>query len=147
MKFTVVGSRIICARKNNPQVDADGYRYIAEFDAHVTSVPPHVAAKLTAAEVIELAEFLQEREQLQQDTPQRTMIDALPGLLLNGVEVLDDVDELNADTYRRLDDTVTRLRKALQGVTPVSHSTPAALRRMRQADAQKERLERLKQEL
>jgi hypothetical protein len=62
MKFTIAGSRIICSRKDNTANAKDAYRRVVEFDAHVESVPPHVAARLTSGELEHLKEFMADRQ-------------------------------------------------------------------------------------
>ena len=86
MKFTVAGNKIICSR------DADNPIQVVVFDAHLESVPPHVAAKLTRREIEELDHFLSDRKRIQSNPTEANMLEALPKLLAESTkERLEDI--------------------------------------------------------
>ena len=147
MRFRVAGSRIICSRKDNTASDDRAYRQVVDFDAHVDTIPPHVEAKLTQGELRELKAFLADRKRIQANPATVNMLEALPDLIEETIEILDSVDQLNVAMYRRLRKSVARLTDALQEVKPRNGGELTLLRNMRGREALKERLKNLKQNL
>ena len=144
MKFTVAGNRIICSRKDNTIVDEDVYRQAVEFDAHVESVPPHVSAKLVTSEVEELKAFMADRNRIQANPAVKNMLEVLPGLLGEAADVLNSAERVNETMYNELSAAITKTRRALESVKPVSRGVPTAVNSMRYSEAQKERLGNIK---
>lgn len=147
MKFTVAGNKIICSRVDMTVEDDDKHRAVVEFDAHVDTVPPHVAAKLTRREVRELDQFLADRKRLKQDPAEINMLEALPELIGEVTHVLQSAEQLNVALYDRLHVAVADLREALRDVRPQSPGTSEPIRGMRPSEVLKQRLEIIKQEL
>lgn len=150
MKFTVAGSRIICSRADNTVEDDGAYRHVVEFDAHVDSVPPHVAARLTSCEADQLKAFIADRKRIQANPIEKNMLEALPDLLGEATEILDSVDEVNGTMYEKLSKSIAELSKCLENVRPAAlgnKGKPTPLKGMRDSEAQKERLQNIKQEL
>lgn len=147
MKFTVAGSRIICSRKDNTVADDEVYRHVVEFDAHVESVPPHVSAKLIASEIEQLKEFMADRQRIQANPAVINMLEALPGLLEEATDVLSSVERVNETMYSKLAAAIAKTSRALENVKPVSRGKPTPVNSMGSSEAQKERLENIKQEL
>jgi len=147
MKFTVAGSKIICSRKDNTVEGADQYRQVVSFDAHVKTVPPHVATKLTQSEIVELEHFLADRKRIQTNPTEANMLEALPELLAESTKVLQSIDEIDGASYQRLQSSLANMAEALQSVRhrPKGRVTP--IRGMRESEALKERLEDIKQDL
>ena len=147
MKFTVAGNRIICSRTDNTVEDEGVYRRVVEFDAHVDTVPPHVAARLTSHEADRLKEFMADRKRIQANPVETNMLEALPDLLSEAMEILDSVDEVNSAMYERLSMSIAMLSASLENVRPATKGKLTILKGMRNSEAQKERLENIKQEL
>lgn len=147
MKFTVAGSKITCSRIDNTVDDGTQYRCVAVFDAHVDTVPPHVAAKLTAGEIKELKGFLSDRKRIQANPAERNMLEALPELLRDATEILKSVDRLNRTMYRTLANSIDDLSRALESVKPGSNSYLTPIKNMRESEALKEQLETIKKRL
>jgi hypothetical protein len=147
MKFTVVGNRIVCCRKDRVAKTGQQYRHVVEFDSHVDSVPPHVAARLTKAEVEELKHFIADRKRIRANPAVTNMFEALPGLLHEATRTLQSVEQMNEALHDQLHAAVADLRTALANVKRASTGGPTPVRRMRHSEAQKERLEHIKQEL
>lgn len=147
MKFTVVGNRIICSRTDNTVEDEGAYRRVVEFDAHVDTVPPHVAARLTSHEADQLKEFMADRKRIQANPVETNMLEALPELLSEATEILDSVDKVNSAMYERLSMSIGVLSASLENVRPATKEKLTTLKGMRNSEAQKERLENIKQEL
>jgi hypothetical protein len=147
MKFSVAGSRIICSRKDNTVDNKAVYRRVVEFDAHVETIPPHVAARLTSGEIEQLQEFLADRKRIQATPAEQNMLEALPGLLREATEILKSVDTVNKTMYTQLSRSIGELVQALDNVKPAPSGGPTPVNRMRKSEAQKERLENIKQEL
>ena len=147
MRFTVAGSKIICSRIDKT-VDSDNrYRNVVEFDSHVDTVPPHVAAKLTRSEVIELEEFLADRQRIQKEPVAVNILEALPDLVEEVTDVLTSVNNLNNSVYERLWSSVASLADALESVRPENNGRGAPIQGMRSSEVLKERLENIKREL
>jgi hypothetical protein len=147
MKFTIAGSRIICSRKDNTANAKDAYRRVVEFDAHVESVPPHVAARLTSGELEHLKEFMADRQRIQANPANKNMLEALPGLLDEARDILESTERVNMPLYEHLSESISALSSALEKVTPARDNRPTHVSRMRDSEAQKERLENIRQEL
>jgi hypothetical protein len=147
MKFTVAGSKIICSRVDRTSEGADTYRRVVQFDAHVDSIPPHVAARLTQGEMDELKQFLADRRRIQANPAEKNMLEALPGMLDEATEVLESVDSINKTMYRQLATSIKRLTTALESIKPRSSGRITLVRKMRDSEALKERLENIKQKL
>ena len=147
MNFTVAGSRIICSRKDNTIADEDAYRHVVEFDAQVKTVPPHVAARLTAGETEELKAFIADRQRIQANPAEKNMLEVLPGLLQEAADVLDAVESVNKTMYGTLFASIAKLSDALDNVKPVARSESTPVNSMRISEAQKERLKNIKKEL
>jgi hypothetical protein len=145
MKFSVEGSRIVCRRRDNTVEEPDRYRHVVEFDAHVDGVPPHVGARLTAGEVQELKKFMADRRRIKANPAEKNMLEALPGLLDEAVSVVDSVDEVNVALYEELEAALKRLQASLGRVRPSAvHRGPTTVERMKDRDAQKERLDQIR---
>lgn len=147
MKFTVSGSRIICSRADNTVDEECAYRRVVEFDAHVDTIPPHVAARLTAGEVEQLAAFMADRKRIQANPIEKNMLEALPTLLEEAAEILGSVDRVNNAMYQQLSAAIAGLSAALNSVKPAQTGNPTAVNRMRKSEAQKERLENIRRSL
>ena len=147
MRFTVAGSKIICSRKDNTVEDDEAYKRVVEFDAQVDSVPPHVAARLATCEVEELNVFFAERERIQADSVEKNLLEALPGLLQESTDILNAATSVNETMYRELSASINKLRGAMDNVKLVSRGEPQPVNRMASSEAQKERLENIKQDL
>lgn len=147
MRFTVAGSKIICSRIDRTVEDADKYRPVVEFDAHLDTVPPHVAARLTQSEVEELEHFLVDRKRIQANPADVNMLEALPELLDEATEILGSVDRLNKTMYRKLHSSIVQLIQTLDNVKPRDKGRVTPIRTMRKSEALKEKLENIKQDL
>jgi len=147
MKFTVAGSRIICSRKDSTAEDDGVYRHVVEFDSHVDTVPPHVAARLTASEIDQLKEFIADRMRIQANPAAKNMLEFLPDLIAEATGILDSVDEVNQTMYKRLSKSIDGLRASLEKVSPTATGRVTPVKRMRRSEAQKERLENIKKVL
>ncbi|MFT4583758.1 MAG: hypothetical protein ACI915_004644 [Gammaproteobacteria bacterium] len=146
MKFTVVGNKIICSPKNIPAGDDDGYRrVVVEFDSHVDRIPPHVAARLAHSEIAELEHFLADRRRIQANPTAKNLLEALPGLLREATQILDSVAHVNSATYKQLRTSTSQMSVALENVKPAREGGVTAVKNMSESDAQKERLEHIKQ--
>ena len=144
MKFTVCGSRIVCSRKDRAAADDDVYTIVVEFDAHLQTVPTHVAARLTNGEVAQLKAFMTERQRIQGKPAERNLLEALPGLLEDATDILEQVEQVNDETYRSLSVSIGELNDALRRVKPAHRDNAAPIKNMRKSEAQKERLENIK---
>jgi hypothetical protein len=147
VRFTVAGSKIICSRKDNTVEDDEAYKRVVEFDAQVDSVPPHVAARLATCEVEELNVFFAERERIQADSVEKNLLEALPGLLQESTDILNAATSVNETMYRELSASINKLRGAMDNVKLVSRGESQPVNRMASSEAQKERLENIKQDL
>jgi hypothetical protein len=128
--------------------DVDKFRQVVAFDSHLETVPPHVAAKLTQSEIVELEHFLLDRKRIQANPTEANMLEALPELLAESTDVLNSVDELNESMYQKLCLSVASLTEALQSVKPRSKGRAVTpIRSMRESEVLKERLENIKQDL
>lgn len=147
MKFEVAGNKIICSRKDNTVKDGEAFRRVVEFDSHVDTIPPHVSARLTNSEIKQLKEFLADRKRIQATPAEKNMLEALPGLLLEATEIIKSVNTVNKTMYKQLSRSIGELAQALDDVKPAPVGGPTPVNRMRNSQAQKERLENIKQEL
>ena len=147
MKFTVAGNQIICTRDDKTVDGADRLRQVVAFDAHLESVPPHVAAKLTWSEIAELDHFLADRKRIQSNPTEVNMLEALPKLLAESTETVKLANDLDSSLHQRLCSSVAGLTEALQSVRPRSNGRVTLIRSMRESEALKERLEDIKQNL
>ncbi len=141
MKFTIAGNKIICSRDN------DKLRKVVAFDAHLDSVPPHVAAKLTRREIEELGHFLSDRSRIRSNSTEANMLDALPSLLAESTEALYSSNELERSLHERLSSSVAGLSEALRSVKPRSKARVTLIRGMCESEALKERLADIRQNL
>ena len=144
MNFTVAGSKVLCSRIDNTVAEEEVYRRVVEFDAHVESVPPHVSAKLIGSEIEQLQAFMADRKRIQANPAIKNMLEALPGLLEEATVVLSSVKRVNETMYSTLSAAITKTRRALDGVKPVSQGEPTPVNGMRYSEAQKERLKNIK---
>lgn len=147
MKFTIAGSRIICSRKDGTRTEGDGYKRVVEFDTHVESVPPHVAARLARREIEELEAFLADRQRIRANPSDKNMLEALPGLLDDATDILESVDQVNETVYSALETSVAALCTAMARVKPARGDELTRVDNMLGSEAQKERLEHIKQEM
>ena len=147
MRFTVAGSKIICSRKDNTIENDQAYKRVVEFDAQVKSVPPHVAARLATCEVEELNDFFAERARIQADSAEKNLLEALPGLLQESTDILSATTNVDETMYTALSASIKKLERALANVKPILRSEPHSAKGMASSEAQKERLENIKQEL
>ena len=147
MNFTVAGSKVICSRKDNTVAADESYRRVVEFDANVDSVPPHVSAKLIGSEIEQLKQFMNDRKRIQTNSAVKNMLEALPGLLKEAADVLTSVERINESMYNKLSAAIAKMNSALDKVKPVSRDEPTPVDNMRFSEAQKERLENIKQQL
>lgn len=147
MKFTVAGSRIVCSRKDNTAEVDETYRCVVEFDAQVETVPPHVAARLTHGETEELRHFLADRQRIQASSVEQNMLEALPGLLQEATQILQSAQQVNRTLYAQLATAIADMQSALENIKPAGNENPTPLRNMRHTEAQKQRLENIKQDL
>ena len=144
MQFTVCGSRIICSRKDRSAADDDVYKFVVEFDAHLHTVPMHVAARLTSNEVAQLEAFMAERQRIQANPAERNLLEVLPGLLEDASDILGNVKRVDNVTYHNLSASTQKLNAALRRVKRASRDDSAPTKNMRRSEAQKERLENIK---
>jgi hypothetical protein len=147
MKFTIAGNKIVCSRIDNTVEDADQYRQVVTFDAHLDVVPPHVGAKLTRREIEELEHFLADRKRIQANPAEANLLEALLGLLAESTEILGAVDHLNEATYQSLCESVAGLTAALRDVKPGPAGRVTPIRSMGDSEALKERLQNIRQDL
>lgn len=147
MKFTVVDNRVVCSRKDSTVTDEDVYRQVVEFDAHVETVPPHVAARLTTGEVKELKAFIEDRRRIRATPLEKNKLEALPELLREATEIVESVNGLNRQMYENLLASIGGLRSALDKIKPSDEGRMTPISNMRDSEAQKERLEVIKQDL
>jgi hypothetical protein len=147
MKFTAAGSKIICSRVDNTVENRTTYRQVVDFDAHVESVPPHVAAKLTQGEIEELEYFLEDRRRIQADPADINMLEALPELIEEVTDALYSANQLNEAIYKRLFASVERLTAALNSVRPRAGNGTRRMQGMRPSEVLKERLKIIKKDL
>lgn len=145
MRFTVAGSKIICSRKDNTADDDETYKRVVEFDAQLGAMPPHVATRLATCEVEELNRFFDERERIQADSVEKNLLEALPGMVQESTDILDAATSVDETTYKELSASIRKLRDALDNVKPVSSGEPQPVKGMRDSEAQKERLENIRQ--
>ena len=143
MKFTVAGSRIICSRIDKTVETGANYRRVVEFDANVSKVPPHVAARLTRSEVSQLADFLADRQKIQANSAERNMLEALPGLLREAAGILHSSASVDASMYQQLEESMKDLRLGLENVRPEAKTGVTDISGMRDSEAQKERLKNI----
>ena len=147
MKFTVAGSRIICSRLDQTIENGDKHRDVVEFDSHVESVPPHVAAKLTTGEIRQLEQFLADRKRIEADPAEINILEALPELIEEVTEVLNSAERLNDALYDRLTESVMHLADALREVRPKRSNKVRRIRGMRSSEVLKQRLDNIRREL
>lgn len=147
MKFEVAGSKIICSRIDTTVEDDIKYRPVVEFDAHLDEIAPHVAAKLTQGETAELERFLADRRRIRANPAQVNMLEVLPELIGEAIEILNSVNRLNQTMYRQLHASVARLSEALENVKPKHKGKVTPIRQMGESEALKERLENIKRDL
>lgn len=145
MRFTVVGNKIICSRKIIAAGVDDAYRRVVEFDSHVDTVPPHVTARLAPNELAELDLFFADRLRIQSNSTAENILEALPGLLRAATQILGSVGHVNSATYEQLDTSVSEMSAALEIVKPARNGGVTLIKNMRELEAQKERLEDIKQ--
>jgi hypothetical protein len=145
MKFTVVGSKIICSRKENTADSDDSFCDVVEFDAHVDTVPPHVVGALAQSEIAELERFFLDRQRIQANSTNKNLLEALPGLLREATETLQSVEHVNSVIFEQLTASVAEINVALEHVETVSGGSPTPTENMRESEAQKERLEDIKE--
>lgn len=147
MKFIVAGNKIVCSRKDNTVEENDAYRHVVEFDAHVDSVPPHVAARLTNYEVDQLAAFMADRRRIKANPAEKNMLEALPGLLDEAIEILASVERVNSAMYEQLSASISNMREALESIKPASNGGMTTIKKMSEPEAQKVRLEDITRDL
>jgi hypothetical protein len=147
MRFTIEGSRITCSRIDNTIGGKKKYRDVVEFDSHVDVVPPHVAAKLTRREIGELEGFLADRKRIQGSPAEVNMLEALPEIICEATDILDSAGRLNNTLYRTLYRSVSNLADALDRVKPKRGGRVMPIRSMRDSEALKERLEKIKRDI
>ena len=145
MKFTVCGSRIICSRKDRSAAADDVYKFVVEFDAHLDTVPTHVAARLTGNEVVQLEAFMAERQRIQANPAERNLLEVLPGLLEDASSILRNFEKVDNVTYHNLSASTEKFNDALRCVKRASRDDSVRTKNMRRSEAQKERLENIKQ--
>ncbi len=144
MKFTVVGNKIICSRKESAAEGDDAFRCVAEFDAHVVAVPPHVTGGLAQSEIAELERFLVDRQRIQANPANKNLLEALPGLLHEAAETLRSAEHVNSEIFEQLTASMAEMNVALEQVKTASSDSPTLTENMRESEAQKERLEDIK---
>ena len=147
MKFTLQGSRIICSRLDTTVEGNETYRQVVEFDANVDKVPPHVAARLTQGEVCELEDMLGDRRRIQENSTEKNMLEVLPGLIREATEILISVDQLDYATYEQLNAAAVEMTAALNSVRPIQYQSESTTSKLPEPEAQKERLESIKQDI
>jgi hypothetical protein len=144
MKFTVLRNKIVCSREDNT-IDSDNrFRQVVEFDAHVETVPPHVAGELSQSEILELERFLADRERIRANPASKNLLEVLPGMLSAAAETLYSVEHINSEIFEQLTASIEEINVALEHVKTVSKGSPTETENMRESEAQKERLEDIK---
>lgn len=147
MKFAVAGNKIVCSRKDNTVEENDAYRHVVEFDAHVDTVPPHVAARLSNYEVDHLGAFMADRRRIKANPAEKNMLEALPGLLEEATEILESVERVNSAMYQQLSTSISNMRAALESVKSASKGGLTPIKKMHDSEAQKARLENIARDL
>ena len=112
MQFSFEGSKIVCQRvqqSNKGDVLID----VAQFDAQVDTVPPHVAAQLSSIEVKDLKLFQVDKVRLQAKADHRTILEALPTLIEKVRDVLICVNQVDEKLHQKLTIANHRLGDAL----------------------------------
>ncbi|MGK0499481.1 MAG: hypothetical protein ACJAYG_001122 [Oceanicoccus sp.] len=148
MKFVADSASILCVRKATV-VDTydDNGSIVARFDARLKEVPPHVESQLTTGEVIRLRKWLLDREKIKQDPSEKNLLELLPELILEGIVAIDELSNINQDTFDKLLLGVGDLHnKLLKSKYKVSKPTtkPGEIGR---EEANKERLEQVKKNI
>lgn len=112
MQFSFEGSKIVCQRV---QQTRKGVRLIdvAQFDAQVNTVPPHVAAKLSPIEVNDLKSYQIDKVRLQAKAEHRAILEALPTLIEKVRGVLVSVEQLDDKIHQQLTIANDRLSATL----------------------------------
>lgn len=147
MRIKVAGSKIICCRVDNTVEGAKSYRRVAEFDAHLEAIPPHVVPRLTTAEIGELESFLSERQKIQASSSEVNMLEALLEMIEEVSAFLQSADRLNETMHRRLSAAITDLIKSLDNVKPETDQQDSPIRKMERTEALKERLDNIRRDL
>ncbi|MGK0341630.1 MAG: hypothetical protein ACJAXW_002181 [Candidatus Azotimanducaceae bacterium] len=101
MQFSFEGSKIVCQRVQESH-KGDILIDVAQFDAQVDTVPPHVAGKLSSIEVKDLEMFQRDKVRLQAKGEHRAIIEALPALIEKARGVLISVNQIDEILHQQL---------------------------------------------
>ncbi len=146
MEFSFEGNKVVCSRL----CEKDGgsaLHDVVEFDAHVDTVPAHVAARLSASETRELELFLADKRRLQAKSDHRVILEALPGLIDRVRGVLDSTCQIDKSLHEQLNEANRRLGVALSEVAIISEEFGSPLKSMGKSEALKKRLDIIKHRL
>lgn len=112
MQFSFEVSKIVCRRVQKSR-QGDVLIDVAQFDAHVDTVPPHVAGKLSSIEVKDLERFQLDKVRLQAKTEHRVILEALPTLIDKVRGVLVSVNQIDSKLHQQLTTAKDQLGTAL----------------------------------
>jgi ABC-type dipeptide/oligopeptide/nickel transport system ATPase component len=149
MEFVIDSGKVNCLRL---QCDARSGRrqkkLVCSFHENVSRVAPHVAAVLSADEVQQLQQWLDERAQLQaklqQEPMEKTLLVTLPMLFQQASDALDQVEALDGELYDAIELHLRQLQEKFQRVQARARADAISIDKMQTTDVLKQHLDAIK---
>lgn len=149
MEFVQNGNQIDCVRTSRNRRKDDVSRVVvASFDAHLETIAPHVKGLLKRAEIKQLENWLEDRRKLKAKPAAETILETLPGLLMQAREAVDQLPVIDERLFAELQLATEVFQSALDAKR--GHTSPskkAELEEMGHSEALKQRIDRIKKVL
>jgi hypothetical protein len=148
MQFINETGNIHCIRTQHASSGGDEENIIATFHDQVDSVPPHVAAMLSADEISQLELWLSDqaklKEKLDQQSAEKTLLEMLPAYIQKCTLSLEYIESIDAELYTNICQRIGELNKGLDKVSATQNTNQEEFNEMKDEEVLKEQLKSIK---
>ncbi len=145
MKFELDHNTVNCLR---PSGDGENWKVVASFDACIDVVAPHVSAVLISDEIEELEVWLRERSKLKHELKtenlDRLVLEALPLLLSEAIDLIDNSSSINIDLYQEIRQSLAQIESKLEALSKTQYNKLNNYSAIDDAELLKQHLESIK---
>ena len=148
MQFINETGSIQCIRTQYASTGDEQDCIIATFHDQIESVPPHVAAILSADEIAQLELWLSEqtqlKEKLDQQSTEKTLLEMLPAYLQKCTLSLEQIESMDAVLYTNICQNIDELKRGLDKISSTHNNNQEAFNELKEEEVLKEQLKSIK---
>lgn len=147
MNFIQDGANVHCVRSSNNESNCNQEQVVASFDSRLSKIPPHVKSLLYPDELDNLKKWLDERQEIIEESFEQNLLDVLPELLAEGIKAIYELDCIDKNTHASLLEATRKFYKALSSCQHVSVDIDESPHELDEHQAVVERLNQIKNKL